>query len=223
MNVTEHEHEAVPGLPEPLPPGERLLWQGAPDARVLAFEALHLRKFALYFAVLLAWRGLDALQAGAGLVGALWSAAGVLPLALLALALLAGFAWLVQRTTVYTVTDRRVVMRIGVVLSVTFNLPYSKIESASLRLGSDGHGDIALALAAGRDRIAWLHLWPHARAWQLRQPQPLLRALPDARAVAQTIADALAASAAQASATVPAAAETAPGELGLPTARPLAA
>lgn len=222
MNIGEHEHEAARGLPEPLPPGERMLWQGAPAWRVLALEALHLRKFALYFALLLAWRAADALQAGAGVPGALWAAAGVLPLALLALALLAGFAWLVGRTTVYTVTDRRIVMRIGVVLSVSFNLPYAAIASASLRLRRDGHGDIALVLA-GRDRIAWLHLWPHARAWQLRRPQPLLRALPDARALAQTIADALAASAAQASATVPAAAETAPGGINLPTARPLAA
>lgn len=222
MNVGEHEHEAVRGLPEPLPAGERALWQGAPAWRVLAVEALHVRKFALYFAVLLAWRAADALQAGAGLLGALWAAAGVLPLALLALALLAGFAWLVGRTTVYTVTDRRIVMRIGVVLSVTFNLPYAAIASASLRLARDGHGDIALALA-GSDRIAWLHLWPHARAWQLRKPQPLLRAIPEARAVAQTIADALAASAAQASTTVPATASTVPGERPRPTARPLAA
>lgn len=222
MNIGEHEGEAVHGLPEPLPPGERLLWQGAPAWRVLALEALHLRKFALYFALLLAWRGLDAAQAGAGALDALWTAAGVLPLALAALALLAGFAWLVGRTTVYTVTNRRVVMRIGVVLSVTFNLPYAKIESASLRRRRDGHGDIALALA-GPDRIAWLHLWPHARAWQLRRPQPLLRALPDAHRVAQTIADALAASAAQAGTAVPAPADTAPGALQLPTARPLAA
>ncbi len=222
MNVSEHEHEAARGLPEPLPAGERLLWQGAPAWRVLAVEALHVRKFALYFALLLAWRAADALQAGAGVTGALWSAAGVLPLALLALALLAGFAWLVARTTVYTVTDRRVVMRIGVVLSVTFNLPYSTIESASLRLRGDGHGDIALVLS-GRDRIAWLHLWPHARAWQLRRPQPLLRALPEARRVAQTIADALAGAAAQASSPVPAAADSVPGQIGLPTTRPLAA
>lgn len=222
MNVSEHEHEAVRGLPEPLPAGERLLWQGAPAWRVLAVEGLHVRKFALYFGVLLAWRGADALQAGASLPGALWTALGVLPLALAALALLAGFAWLVERTTVYTVTDRRIVMRIGVVLSVTFNLPYAKIESASLRQRRDGHGDIALVLS-GPDRIAWLHLWPHARAWQLRRPQPLLRALPDARAVAQTIADALAASAEQASSPVSATADSVPGQIGLPAARPLAA
>lgn len=191
MNPQEHEHEAAPGLPEALPPGERLLWQGAPDWRVLAVEALHVRKVALYFAVLLAWRIADTASSGAGLGQALLSTTLVLPLALLGLALLAGFAWLVARTTVYTLTDRRVVMRVGVVLSVTFNLPFKTIEAAALRERRDGHGDITLALT-GPDRIAYLHLWPHARPWQLRRTQPMLRALPDARRVAQLFADTLA-------------------------------
>ena len=38
----EHEFEAVTGLPEPLPAGERVLWQGSPDWRALAREAFHL-------------------------------------------------------------------------------------------------------------------------------------------------------------------------------------
>jgi Bacterial PH domain len=220
VNVSEHEHEALRGLPAALPPGERLLWQGAPDWRVLAVEALHVRKFALYFAALIAWRAADTLATGAGALDALWAAAFVMPLALAALGLLAGFAWLVGRTTVYSVTDRRVVMRIGVVLSVTFNLPFSAIGAASLRLRADGHGDIALALA-GSDRIAWLHLWPHARAWRLRRPEPMLRALPQARQVAQTISDALARSSAQAGTTLPAAPQRPlPGTAG--RARPMA-
>jgi hypothetical protein len=27
------------------------------------------------------------------------------------------------------------------------------------------------------NKIAWLHLWPHVRAWRLAHPQPMLRAL----------------------------------------------
>ena len=50
----EHEFEAALGLPEPLPRGERLLWQGAPDWRVLAVAAFHIRKLAIYFAAMLA-------------------------------------------------------------------------------------------------------------------------------------------------------------------------
>ena len=52
----EHDFEAVRGLPEPLPPGETLLWQGAPDWRVLARHGFHLRQLVGYFGVILALR-----------------------------------------------------------------------------------------------------------------------------------------------------------------------
>ena len=52
-----------------------------------------------------------------------------------------------------------------------------------------GHGDIALSLN-GWDRIGYFHLWPHARAWELRRPQPSLRCVPDAPAVGQLIQNA---------------------------------
>ena len=43
----EHEFEAAPGLPEALPVNERILWQGAPTASLLAVQALHLRKLVM--------------------------------------------------------------------------------------------------------------------------------------------------------------------------------
>ncbi len=104
-----------------------------------------------------------------------------------AIGLLGLMAWLSARATVYTVTDRRVVMRIGIVLTLTFNIPYSRVESAGLHLEGNGCGDIPLALA-GEDRIAWLHLWPHARPWKLARPEPMLRCVPQAAEVARVLA-----------------------------------
>jgi hypothetical protein len=190
----EHEFEAAPGLPEPLPFGERLLWQGSPDWRVMARDAMHIRGLSLYFGALLLWRGATVLWGGGS-----WFEAGaamlwLLPLALIAVAMLALMAWLIARTSVYTVTDRRVVMRIGIVLSITFNLPHSKIEAAGLRTNADGSGDVPLLLNEA-DRIAYMHLWPHARPWQIKRTQPMLRALPDVRRVAAVLSAALADSA----------------------------
>ena len=34
----DYEFEPVPGLPEELPPGEMLLWQGAPDWKTIATQ-----------------------------------------------------------------------------------------------------------------------------------------------------------------------------------------
>lgn len=191
-HVHEHEFEPQPGLPEELPAGERILWQGAPDWRVLARRAFHLRKLALYFGLMLALRAAVVAADGGTAWEALRAALALTPLAALGLGLVLLLAWLSARATLYTLTDRRVVMRVGIVLTVTFNLPYARIAGADLALTPDGHGDIALSLA-GRDRIALLQLWPHARPWQFAKPQPSLRALPDAQRVAQLLSGAWAA------------------------------
>ena len=78
MNQPAHEHEfeAAPGLPEPLPPGERVLWQGMPDPARLAQTAFHLRGIIVYFALMLALRGAyvwsDTGSAGGALTAMLW-------------------------------------------------------------------------------------------------------------------------------------------------------
>ena len=194
MITGEHEFEAEYGLPEPLPRGERLLWQGSPDGSILAIEALHWRKLVVYFAVLLAWRAENVLSGGGSAVQAAIAAAWLLPLAAFAIGIALTLATLIRRTTVYTLTDRRVVMRIGIVLTMTLNLPHRQIDGAALHAGRDGHGDIALQLAPGV-RIGYVHLWPHARPWQVRWPQPMLRAVPQAAQVAALLADALRATA----------------------------
>mgnify|MGYP001269023905 CR=1 FL=1 len=182
----EHELEAAPGLPEALPPGERILWQGRPDWRRLASEAFHVDAIAVYFSLMIALHALLSWRADASLaqnlLPLLWSGT----LALVALGLLALSAWLSARTTMYTLTNKRVVMRIGIVLTVSFNLPLRWVAAAHLKPGRDGSGDIALELK-GSDRIAYLHLWPHARAWQLKKPQPALRCVTDVKQLGERL------------------------------------
>jgi hypothetical protein len=180
-----HEHELEPqyGLPERLPANEKILWQGSPDARVLARSAFHIRKLALYFVALVAINAASVVTDGATAMDVLLALVWPAGLSALALGGVWTLAWLTARTAVYTVTDRRVVMRIGIVLTLTFNLPLRTLETAAMRQGPDGHGDIVLALK-GPDHIAWLHLWPHARPWHLTRTQPMLRALPQVAEVA---------------------------------------
>ncbi len=186
-----HEHEFEPqfGLPEPLPADERILWQGSPDWRVLARTAFHVRKLAVYFGAILALRTVFVFADGGTTAEAAKAIAMLLPLALLAIGIAAALAWLAARTTVYTLTDKRVVMRIGIVLSLTFNLPLKRLATAGLRLHAGGSGDIPLALT-GTDTIAYLHLWPHARPWRVAKPEPMLRAVPNAAEVSSLLADA---------------------------------
>lgn len=187
----EHEHEFEPeyGLPEPLPAGERVLWQGGPDWRVLARRVFHVRTLVLYFIAILLIRAAVVTLNGGTHAEALHAVAMLAPLAALAIGVAVGLALLCARTTVYTLTDKRVTMRIGIVLNLTFNLPFSRMASAGLRDTGAGTGDIPLTLA-GIDRIAYLHLWPHARPWRIAQPEPMLRCVPDAARVARMLATA---------------------------------
>ena len=179
----EHEFEAVHGLPEHLPAGETILWQGAPKWSLMARQVFHADKVALYFAVMLLWRFVSSLNDGATLAEALASLTWLVPLFALGLGALLLLGWLSARTTAYTLTNRRVVMRIGIVLTITYNLPLRCIERADLRPGTQGFGDIALELDA-ETRIAWLHLWPHVRPWRVARTQPMLRGLDDVDSVA---------------------------------------
>lgn len=183
----EHEDEPVYGLPEVPPAGEHVIWQGSPDWKALAIRAFHVRKLAVYFALMLMLRGAVTLADGGSAVQALRDVAMLMPLPLLGLALVLVLAWLSARSTVYTLTNRRVVMRIGIVLTLSFNLPFKCIAAADMARAPRGTGDIALGLA-GQDRIAYLQLWPHARPWHLRKPQPMLRCVPRADEVAQLLA-----------------------------------
>lgn len=182
------EYAATPhGLPGPLPAGERILWQGAPDWRAMARNVFRIRPLLAYIAAVAAWslvRGSHDPLDLAKLLGA----CAVPP------ALVVAYSLLVARCTAYTVTDARVVIKLGTAFPMTVNLPHARIEGAALKLNKDGSGDISLLLARA-NRLSLFVLWPHARPWRISRPEPTLRAVPDAARVGQILARALAASA----------------------------
>lgn len=179
--MSEYDHEPVRGLPGELPAGETILWQGAPDWPALVASALHVRLVALYFAAMSVWSLASGNGATAGAI--LGSAALVLGLAVL-------FLYGVHRTTVYTLTNRRIVLRIGVALNKCINIPLSEIDSADLKALGAGKGSIVLHLK-GMPRIGYTMLWPHVRSLRMLRAQPMLRAIPDAEAVAGKLFDAV--------------------------------
>jgi len=178
------------GLPDHLPQGEQLLWQGSPVAWQLARHAFHLPKIAVYFAILLAWRIGGALADGATVIVALHGAIPLTVLTILGLGVVGAIAWLSARTTVYSITTKRIVLRCGIALPLSVNIPFRMIASAGLKPAGDGSGDIAVKLPAGQ-RIAYLSLWPHVRPWRVTSPEPALRCVPDAANVANILAQGL--------------------------------
>ena len=174
----------IRGVDEPLPENETLLWEGSPDTRALARHAFKNRWIAAYF-VGLAVLALVLGGSGTGPGRALW----LLLLGAVAVGLVTGWAWLVARTSVYALTDRRIVMRVGVAFPSVFNLPLALIGDAWIRGYPDGSGDVAFELE-GTERIGFAFLWPHVRPWRLRDPQPMLRGLTEIAPVGERIREA---------------------------------
>jgi hypothetical protein len=200
--MNEYESEPVRGLPERLPDGESMVWQGAPRWQGLAQRAFHARKAALYFGFLAGLHVAFQAQSGVALVEALKGAAWLALLGAAAVGLLLLLGWLYSRTTVYTITNHRLVMRFGVAIPMMINIPLSRIEAADLKRFTDGSGDILFTLAAGQKTAYWM-IWPHARPWHFFPAQPMLRSVPEAERVAAMLADVIRDGAEQCSVKVP--------------------
>lgn len=188
--MSHDDFEPTPGLPEPLPKGERLLWQGSPDWRSLALRAFRLREVAIYFALLMAWRFVSAVGAGGAPLDAALHALDLAPLLIGACAILGLIAYVSARSTVYSITSERIVMRYGMAAPLVLNIPFSRIDAANVGHYSDGTGSVLLSLRKG-ERIGYLVLWPHARPWRYARPEPMLRCLPNVDAAAAVLGNAL--------------------------------
>jgi hypothetical protein len=173
-----------------LPSGEKILWQGSPDFWEIAKSAFHIRKIALYFLLILVIQGISAFENGSANSGeSLWASLSLtLMLSALGLGILATLAYLTARVTIYTVTNRRVLIRFGIALQMTVNLPVSQITAADMREAKNGFGDIPLTVREGQ-KVSYLVLWPNVRPWAFARPQPMLRSIANVRDVARVIAD----------------------------------
>lgn len=216
-SIKEHDYEPVPGLPADLPEGESILWQGAPHWRALAIRAMHIRLFAIYFAILVVWGVVGGVSDGETVRAIAVSALRLTGLGCVAIGLLTGYAWLAARSTMYTITTRRVVMRFGIALPVTIQIAYKMIDAAGVSTGANGAGDIALTLRQDQ-RVAYLVLWPHARPFRMKRSEPAFRGIQDAAAVAKILGRALPASASQPAKAVSLSIGTAPSKAGSPVA-----
>ena len=189
--MTEYEEEPIRGLPGYLPAGEQIVWQGEPQWRALSRRVFHTRKVALYFGVLMLASAAQRITAGQSLPEIVGSVAWQFALGAVSVGILTLLAWLYARSTVYTITNRRIVMRFGVALPMMVNIPWDRIESAAFRSFADGNGDIALTPTA-KGRVSYWTIWPHARPWRFSPVQPSLRGIDDAARVAELISGAVA-------------------------------
>jgi len=182
--------EPVRGLPQALPEGEQLLWQGRPGTLAFAIHAFHIRFVLAYFVLATGWRLANLEATGAASVEMARVAINSSIGAAAGLGLLFLIAWAMANATVYTITSKRVVFRYGVAIRKYINLPFDQIVSADMRRYGAGKGDLVLSLAT-TGGLGYLKLWPHVRPLRMNRPQPMLRALTGAESVARLLAGAI--------------------------------
>ena len=112
MSEDDFAVEPIEGLPELLPKGEVILWQGRPNWLQLTIESLNLWWIIGYFGLLATWRLLtviDYMPLGTAI-------SVIIPflfIAAVAGLLLCIVGYVQAKATLYTITNKRVVMRIG--------------------------------------------------------------------------------------------------------------
>jgi hypothetical protein len=187
MGMTEYEDEPVEGLPDYLPEGETMVWQGRPTVAAMAKRVFFIPHLALYFGLLIAGHTVYRLMEGVSgvqVMGTFFWQAG---LATTVLVLLAWLARSYAASVVYTLTSERLVIRSGVALPMMVNIPIEQITAADMRVYRDGTGDIVLTPVADR-KLHWILLWPNVSAWYTRPIRPLIRGLADPHRAADAFA-----------------------------------
>jgi hypothetical protein len=187
--VSEYANEPVRGLPGHLPAGEYIVWQGSPAWLPIARRVFHAPLVGGYFAVLIGWALIGIADGHRTLAVALPGIGITAGVGAAAVALLAVLGWLSARATIYTITNRRIVLRFGIALPKCVNLPFTQIVSAGLKVHADGSGDVPLAVK--ETRLGFIHLWPNVRPWRIGTPEPMLRGLAEPEHVARLLTDAL--------------------------------
>lgn len=190
-NHDDFAFEPQPGLPAALPPGERLLWQGSPQWAPLAVHAYHVRKVAVYFAVLVLWRIGNGISAGHAPGAIALSCGWILCLGAVAIGMLSLLAYFSAKMAVFSITSERVLLRHGVAAPMTINVPFGLIVSA----GSKSHGetgDIIMAIAR-EQRLGYIITWPYVRPGRITRPELNFRCLAGVERPAQILGKALAA------------------------------
>ena len=126
MSQDDFAFEPIRGLPERPPEGKVILWQGQPNWLRLTIDSLNLWWVLAYFIFLFAWR-LISVSDLMPIDQALLVSFPFLALALIVALLLLLVGFIQAKATVYTITNKRIVMRIGACLLYTSPSPRDSV------------------------------------------------------------------------------------------------
>lgn len=178
--------EPLPGIPEALPAGEKVLWQGRPSALALAINTFRIRWILAYFVGATIFRVANLSSNSAGFTEMNNAVISSVIFCAGAMVIIFAIAFAMSRATLFTITSNRVIIRHGVAIRKYVNAPFTTMKSAQLKLRSARIGDIALQFD-GSAQPPYLHLWPFAKPFKFSSPEPMLRGVSDPQKVAQIL------------------------------------
>ena len=153
-----------------IPEGESILWKGKPSFWGFSWYFFGLKLLAFYLIIL-------SVVFAARLTATDFFTAFVvdfLPFLLsgiLASCILMALAKIQSQSSVYIITENRVIIKSGAALSFLISMPFKKIKAVNLQKRKGSLGTISFELNSGK-RVPYISCWPSVRPWRFKKTEP---------------------------------------------------
>ena len=155
---------------EAIPDGESIQWKGKPSFWGFSWHFFGLKLMAFYLIIL------SAVFVARLTVTDFYTAFAVdfLPFLLsgiLASCILMALAGIQSQSSVYIITENRVIIKSGAALSFLISIPFKKIKAVNMQKRNGSLGTISFELNSGK-RVPYISCWPSVRSWKFKKTEP---------------------------------------------------
>ena len=162
--------EAPNNILDAIPNGESILWKGRPSLWGFSWNLFGLKWITLYLGIL------SIVSVARFFASDFYTAFYVdfLPFFLsgiFASIILIGLAATQTYSTVYIITENRVIIKTGAALSFLISMPFKKIKEVNLQKRGASIGTISFELLSEK-RVPYISCWPSVRPWKFKRTQP---------------------------------------------------
>ena len=153
-----------------IPEGESILWKGKPSFWGFSWYFFGLKLLAFYLIIL------SVVFAARLTVTDFFTAFVVdfLPFLLsgiLTSCILMALAKIQSQSSVYIITENRVIIKSGAALAFLISMPFKKIKAVNLQKRKGSLGTISFELNSGK-RVPYISCWPSVRPWRFKKTEP---------------------------------------------------
>ena len=162
--------EAPKNILDAIPDGESILWKGRPSLWGFSWNLFGLKWITFYLSIL-------SIVSIARFFASDFHTAfyiDFLPFFLsgiFASIILFGLATIQAYSTVYIITENRVIIKTGAALSFLISMPFKKIKEVNLQKRGASIGTISFELFS-KKRVPYISCWPSVRPWKFKKTQP---------------------------------------------------